>query len=241
MGPLLSTHLGPFACLIAVDGPRCFSMRIVCGELVKTAPADVIISNRQLNQISLPRLVHLPVCRVVWAGRLFLALRCLISGYFCIIPVRSGIEHFFWNNAAMLRFLACLSGGRRHRFRFSFHHSARFPRCSCCVCSGDAVGDVIGLGWLLASRSAMSPVVLASPFPARPSSSRSSPRSSCRGTGSRRAAYLPRDVVARGVALASWSCLGCGAVPWFICRASVALTVLLLLMRWQTGASCGFL
>ena len=50
MGPLLSTRLGPFACLIAVDGPRCFSMRIICGELVKTAPTDAMISNRQSNQ-----------------------------------------------------------------------------------------------------------------------------------------------------------------------------------------------
>lgn len=66
---------------------------------------------------------------------------------------------------------------------------------------------------------------------------RLAPRPACRvgGRGADGAACLPHDVVARGVALVSWPCLGCGAVPWFICRASVVLPVLLLLMRWRRG------
>lgn len=61
--------------------------------------------------MSLPRLVHLPACRVGRTGRLLLALRYLISGRFCIIPVGSGIEHFFRNYTAVLRFPTYLPGG----------------------------------------------------------------------------------------------------------------------------------
>lgn len=53
------------------------------------------------------------------------------------------------------------------------------------------------------------------------------------GRGADGAVCLPHDVVVRGVALASCPCLGCGAAPWFICRASIILPVLLLLMRWR--------
>lgn len=97
MGPLLSTRLGPFACLIAVDGPRRFYAYHFCGELVKTAPTDAIISNRQSINVPVssrpsPRLS----CRR--AGRLLLTRLRLVSGHFCIIPVCSGIEHFSRNN-----------------------------------------------------------------------------------------------------------------------------------------------
>ena len=50
MGPLLSTRLGPFAYFTTADGSRCFYAYYFCGELDKTAPTDVMISNRQLNQ-----------------------------------------------------------------------------------------------------------------------------------------------------------------------------------------------
>lgn len=59
----------------------------------------------------LSRLVPLPASRVGQTGRLSLARWCLISGYFCIFPVGSGIEHFSRNNATVLRFPACLPGG----------------------------------------------------------------------------------------------------------------------------------
>lgn len=73
MGPLLSTRLASSALPMA-DGARCFYANLSCGELVKTAPADAMISMRQSisQSISLPRLVPLPVCRVVWSGRLLL-------------------------------------------------------------------------------------------------------------------------------------------------------------------------
>ena len=62
MGPLLSTRSAPSACLIAVNGAECFYADLSYGELVKTAPTDAMISNRQ--SIFMPRLVPLPVCRV---------------------------------------------------------------------------------------------------------------------------------------------------------------------------------
>lgn len=46
MGPLLSTRLASSALPMA-DGARCFYAYYLCGELVKTAPADTMISNRQ--------------------------------------------------------------------------------------------------------------------------------------------------------------------------------------------------
>lgn len=52
-------------------------MRIVCGELVKTAPADVIISNRQLNQY--PCLVSSISPSVVSCGRGGYFLLCGVS------------------------------------------------------------------------------------------------------------------------------------------------------------------
>ena len=45
-GSLLSTRLAPFALPMA-DGARCFYAYYFCGELVKTAPTDTMISNRQ--------------------------------------------------------------------------------------------------------------------------------------------------------------------------------------------------
>lgn len=71
-----------------------------CGELNETAPTDAIISNRQSNQC--PCLVSSVSPSLVSLGgawRLLLTQRVLISGRFCIIPVRSGIEHFSRNYA----------------------------------------------------------------------------------------------------------------------------------------------
>lgn len=78
---------------------------------------------------------------------------------------------------------------------------------------------------LLALSGDVIPIVIRFVFP-RFAPRRLAPRPACRvgGRGADGDACLPRDVVARGVALASWSCLGCGAVPWFIlsrlCRPS---------------------
>lgn len=69
-GSLLSTRSAPSACLIAGNGAERFYANLSCGELVKTAPADAMISVRQSisQSISLPRLVPLPVPRVVGRG-----------------------------------------------------------------------------------------------------------------------------------------------------------------------------
>lgn len=78
MGPLLSTRSAPSACLIAVNGAECFYADLSYGELVKTAPADVMISNRQ--SINAPASFRLPPrlsCRVSGA-----AVDCLAGTYF---------------------------------------------------------------------------------------------------------------------------------------------------------------
>ena len=145
-----------------------------------------------------------------------LALRYLISGDFCIFPVGSGIEQFFRNYAAVLRFPACLSGGRCHRFRLSFHHSARplAARAVSALIMSSVMSSVPA--WLLAYRSAMSPVVLASPFPVRPSSSRFLAPLVVSGDGE------PTGLLACLMMSlpAAWAfacpCFGCGAVPWLI-------------------------
>lgn len=63
--PLLSTRFAPFAYPWRT-GQSVFFMRIICDELIKTAPMDAIISVNQ--SISPPRLVSLPACRVVGRG-----------------------------------------------------------------------------------------------------------------------------------------------------------------------------
>ena len=95
----------PSACLITVDGAGCFYAYYFCGELVKMAPTDAMISNRQSINQSINQCFYLvssispSLVLLGGAERLLLALRCLISGRFCIIPVRSGIEHFSRNYA----------------------------------------------------------------------------------------------------------------------------------------------
>lgn len=96
-GSLLSTRLASSALPMA-DGARCFYAYYFYGKLVKTTPTDTMISNRQSNQCPCLVLSLSPsLVSAGGAGRLLLALRCLISSRFCIIPVRSGIEHFFRN------------------------------------------------------------------------------------------------------------------------------------------------
>lgn len=97
-GSLLSTRLASSALPMA-DEARCFYAYYLCGELVKTAPTNVVISINQLvNQCScLVSSLSPSVVSAGGAGRSLLARRCLISGHFCIFPVRSGIEHFFRN------------------------------------------------------------------------------------------------------------------------------------------------
>lgn len=101
-----------------------------------------------------------------------LALRCLISGRFCIIPVGSGIEHFFFG---IMRLCCGFLLAYRAVFPFLFRHRSAWPRCSCRVRSGDVIGDVIMMSsvsaGLPACRSVMPPVVLASSFSVRPPSS----------------------------------------------------------------------
>lgn len=187
MGPLLSTRLASSA-LPMTDGARCFYAYYLCGELVKTARADAMISVNQLvNQYSClvsslsPSLVSLS-----GAGRLLLALRCLISDRFCIIPVGSGIEHFFRNNAAVLRFPTCLPIGVSVLASLSL--GTAFPAARAVSAR---VMSSISAGCLLAYRVMSSLSSFASPFPGSPlvvSSSR--PVSSCRGTGSRRGCLL---------------------------------------------------
>ena len=172
MGPLLSTRLASSALPMA-DRARCFYAYYFCGELVKTAPTDTMISNQSINQSinqcsclvsSLsPSLVSLG-----GAWRLLLALRCLISDRFCIIPVGSGIEHFF----GIMRLCCGFLLAYRAVFPFLFRHRSAWPRCSCRARSCDVIGDVImmssGSAGLPACRSVMPPVVLASSFSVRP-------------------------------------------------------------------------
>lgn len=179
MGPLLSTRLGSSACLIAVDGLRCFYAYHFCGELVKTARADAMISVNQLvNQYScLGSSVSPSLVSLSGAWRLLLILCCLISGHFCIFPVRSGIEHFFRNNAVLLRFpslvfeapIWCLkNSSSRAAFPFSFRHRSAWTRCSCHARSCDVVGmssamSSVSAVCLLTARQC-SPSSFASPF-----------------------------------------------------------------------------
>ena len=84
----------PSACLITVDGAGCFYAYYFCGELVKMAPTDAMISNRQsinqsINQsMFLSRLVYLPVPRVVGRGGAIVA--CSAMSHFRSFLYNSG-------------------------------------------------------------------------------------------------------------------------------------------------------
>ena len=98
-GSLLSTRLASSAHPWRT-GRGVFYAYYLCGELVKTAPTDTMISNRQSNQCPcLVSSISPSLVSLGGAGRLLLTRRVLISGCFCIIPVRSGIEHFSRNYA----------------------------------------------------------------------------------------------------------------------------------------------
>lgn len=123
----------PSACLIAVNGAECFYADLSCGELVKTAPTDTMISNRQsinqsINQCScLVSFLSPSLVSPGGAWRMLLALRCLISDRFCIIPVGSGIEHFF-SELCGCAAVSCLLTGRCSRSCFviaRLGHAAR--------------------------------------------------------------------------------------------------------------------
>ena len=137
--PLLSTCLGSSACLIAVDGARCFYAYHFCGELVKTVPTDAMIFNRQLNQC--PRLVSSispPVvsgerggCRLLGGVSfpvIFVLFRCVPE-----LSISSGIMRLCCD------FLLACRAGDVIGFVFSFRPSARFSRCSCRVRSCDVI------------------------------------------------------------------------------------------------------
>lgn len=85
MGPLLSTYLGPFACLIAVDGPRCFYAYHFRRELVKTAPADAMFSNRQSINITV-------------SSRPSPRLSCRAGGAAIAYPAASRFRLFLYNS-----------------------------------------------------------------------------------------------------------------------------------------------
>lgn len=89
MGPLLSTRLASSALPMA-DGARCFYAYYLCGELVKTARADVMISVRQSisQSIFMSRLVPLPVPRVVERGGAIVA--CSAMSHFRSFLYNSG-------------------------------------------------------------------------------------------------------------------------------------------------------
>lgn len=165
-----------------------------------------------------------------------IAWRGLISSHFCIIPVRSGIEHFSRNYTAVLRFLACFPGWRCHRFRFFLFITWLGPAAravsapvmsstsACCLLALSC--DVIHRRHSLRlSRFAHRRLV-------------SSPCSSCRGDGE------PTGMLACFV----MSCLRCGvgvAMIWMwscsvaSCRASVVLPVLLASDRNEEWDGCG--
>lgn len=223
-GSLLSTCSAPSACLIAVNGAECFYAYYFCGELVKTAPADVIISNRQLNQY--PCLVSSISPSVVSCGRGGYFLLCGVSFpvifvlFRCVpeLSISSGIMRLCCDFL-----LACRAGGV---IVFAFLSITLL---------GFQVARAVSARVMSSAMSSVSAGCLLPALRCLPSSSlrlslfaprRLAPRPALRvvGRGADGDACLPRDVVARGVALASWSCLGCGAVPWFIlsclCRPS---------------------
>lgn len=175
----------------------------------------------------LPRLVPLPAYRVEWAGRLLIARRCLISSYFCIIPVRSGIEHFSRNYAAALRFPACFSGGVSVLVSSSIGSvspAARAvpARVMLSVMSSVSAVCLLALSDDVIHRRHRFAFPLFAPCrlvfrPAR--------RVVRRGADG--AACLPRDVVARGVGVGvSMIWMSSGAVAY--CRASIVPSSLLL-------------
>lgn len=162
-------------------------MRIIHRELVKTAPADAMISNRQSINIPAssrpsPRLS----CRV---GGVVVACSAGVLFPVVFVLFRSAPE--LSNSFGIMRFncgfpLACLADGGAVPFSFLIHRLG-FPRCSCHVLSCDVIGDVISLGGLpcLPYRVMSSPVVIrfAFPLPA-PHRLALSPRRACRGAGS---------------------------------------------------------
>lgn len=172
-GSLLSTRLASSALPMA-DGARCFYAYYLCGELGKTAPTDAIISNRQsINQC--PCLVSpppRPSCRR--AGR---DDRCLLGGVsFPVIFVyfRFALELSIFSGIIWFSCVVLLAYWEV--FPFPFRHHSAWPRCSCRARSGDIIGDVIMMSSVsavcLLTPRVMFPVVFASPFPVRPSSSR---------------------------------------------------------------------
>lgn len=207
-------------------------MRIICDELIKTAPMDAIISVNQ--SISLSRLVSLPAYRVVGRGG-----HCLFGWVsFPVIFVLFRLAPELSIFSGIIRFscgflLTCLAAMLSVSFFF-------FPPLGSVSLAARAV-SALAMSSVMSSVSAICLLaVLRRPLSSSLRLSLFAPRRLATlpvhrvgGRGADGAVCLPHDVVVRGVALASCPCLGCGAAPWFICRASIILPVLLLLMRWR--------
>lgn len=182
----------------------------------------------------LPRPVPLPVPRV--GGRGGAAVACLGDVSFPVIFVLFRFAPELNISSGIMRFICVVLLAYLAAFPLSLrHHSARFPRYSCRVRSGDvimmsSVMSSISAGCLLTYRVMSSPSSFASPFPGSPPRRLVfPPRLSCRGTGSRRGCLL-RDVMPASLAVGV-ACFGCDAMAmiYLSCLAS-SLSVLLLRM-----------
>ena len=234
MGPLLSTRSAPSACLIAVNGVECFYADLSCGELVKTAPTDAMISNQSINQsINAPassRPSPRFSCRA--GGATVVLLGC---GLFPVIFVYFRLAPELSISSGIMRLCCGFLLAYRAVFPFLFRHRSAWPRCSCCARSC----DVIGMSSAMPSVSAACLLPLGdvpccpSLRPSRfaPSSSRLPAPLVVSGDGEP-AGLLASGGHACGVVV-SVACFGCGAVPLPICRASVVSSSLLLRIGWR--------
>ena len=223
-------------------GQGVFYAYYLCGELVKTVPTDAMIFNRQTINQSINqcfRLVSSLSPPVVSGKRGDYCSFCGVSFPVIFVYFRSAPELNIFSGIMRLCcdfLLDCLAGDV---IGFAFLSITRlgFPAARA------VSARVMSSGCHRSRRVACLPypvmssiAVIRFAFPCSPFIvSLSRPARRVGGRGADGAACLPHDVVARGVALVSWPCLGCGAVSWFICRASVVLPVLLLLMRWRRG------
>lgn len=142
----------------------------------------------------LPRLVPLPVPRV--GGRGGAAVACLGDVSFPVIFVLFRFAPELNISSGIMRFICVVLLAYLAAFPLSLrHHSARFPRYSCRVRSGDvimmsSVMSSISAGCLLTPRRC-SFVVIRFALPRfAPRRLVFTPRLSCRGAGSRRGCLL---------------------------------------------------
>lgn len=132
MGPLLSTRLASSALPMA-DGARCFYAYYLCGELVKTAPMDAMISINQYHC-----LVSSLSPSVVSAGGATVVL--LGCGLFPVIFVYFRLAPELSISSGIMRLCCGFLLAYRAVFPFLFRHRSAWTRCSFRARSCDVIG-----------------------------------------------------------------------------------------------------